>query len=94
MEETSSEAESWEEVQGFDNPRAPDVDMTLDSETESIWKNQGELDAAQYLTTLYNQLLVNQSLTPEVAFNTMLEQMQDEAQTRMFYKWDQAGRHA
>ena len=68
--------------------------MTSESEDESMWKNQGELDAVQYLTTLYNQLLVNQKLTPDVAYNTMLEQMETEAQMAMFNRWDQAGRHA
>ena len=68
--------------------------MTSESEDESMWKNQGELDAVQYLTTLYNQLLVNQQLTPEIAYNTMLEQMETQEQLAMLHRWDQAGRQA
>ena len=90
--ETDSEAESWEEVPDFETPKQPDADMTSGSETELVRVNQSELDAAQYLTTLYNQLLMNQGVSPETAFNMMLEQMQDDAQLSMLYKWDQMGR--
>ena len=95
IHEDSSEAEeSWEEVLPFDNQKGPDVEMTSESEDESTWKNQGELEAVQYLTTLYNQLLVNQQLTPEIAYNTMLEQMETQEQLAMLHRWDQAGRQA
>ena len=92
-EEDESDAEgTWTQVPSFEEKR--DVDMTSESETESVWKNQGELDAAQYLTTLYNHLMLNQQLTPEMAYSTMLEKMEDDAQLRMFHKWDSMGRHA
>ena len=66
--------------------------MSTEDECELVWANPKELEAAHYLTNLYNQLLTNQGATPEAAFNIMLQQMQDENQLAMLYKWDHAGR--
>ena len=94
VEETSSEAEeSWEEVPSFEKPKQ-DVDMASESETETVWENQHEIEAAQYLTSLYSDLMMNQKLTPEIAYNTMLENMVTDAQLHLLHKWDHMGRHA
>ena len=64
----------------------------LESPSTPPWENQLELDAAQHLTTLYNQLLVDKQCTPEQAYNLMLQEMKGDAQLHMFYKWDHNGR--
>ena len=84
-----SEAESWEEVQ---SEREPDVDMAEQTDPNSVYLHQGEVDAANHLTKLYHDLMLNQQMTPEDAFATMLQTMQNEEQTRMLYKWDHMGR--
>ena len=73
---------------GTENPLHPESPLT------SPWENAQEMEAAQYLTTLYNQLLVDKQCNPEAAYSLMLEQMQGDAQLHMFYKWDQRGRTA
>ena len=92
IQESDSEAENWEEIQSFEKPKEPDAEMSVEDECELVWANQKELEAAHYLTNLYNQLLTNQGVNPETAFNMMLEQMQDDAQLSMLYKWDHMGR--
>ena len=89
IEEHDSEHESWEEVQKFQS--TTDVEMTSESEPEA-YLNQGEVDAAAYLTKMYNDLMLKQGLPPEDAFGMMMQHMQSDDQTRMLYKWDNMGR--
>jgi len=86
VEETSSEAEeAWTEV------AKPDVEMESEQESEQEEKNQTEI-AMHYLTKMYTELMVDQQMKPEEAYNTMLQTMQNDAQLRMFHMWDHRGR--
>ena len=77
--DSSSDAEeSWTQVQEMIDRSKGDVEMVSDSESESPWKNQGEVDAAQHLTSLYNNIMLNNELTPEGAYDTMLANMMND----------------
>ena len=95
-EETDSEAEEqWEQVADFDKSARPDVEMSSESESEPlVWANPAEVDAAKYLTSLYNELMLKNEITPEEAFRTLQDQMRNQAELHMFHKWDSMGRHA
>ena len=95
-EETDSEAEEqWEQVADFDKSARPDVEMSSESESDTLaYANQAEIDAAKYLTSLYNDLMLKNEITPEEAFRTLQDQMRNQAELHMFHKWDSMGRHA